>query len=702
MATGLQDVQYLRETIGRVTRALTDSNIEVRQEGLKAHVAYNKDGQPQCVTLPSLPDDAPRDLMIAIQGFLDHEVAHLLFTDMKYVIKELHKKGKSEEKHAYWNILEDCQIEKRMADKFYGSGRNLGDTRIFAISRMIAPTYEKAVAAGAEQYKFAGILIAAAIRALYGYKEFATFMDGKWPLMGKVGTVLQSLEKEIKSINSTTTAVSVAQQIFDAMHDEGEGEEGEGEPSSGSGGGSKSASGKGGGKSSRTGTKHGKPEDKTEKEEGEKSKPKKSEKPKPEESEESDEPEGGDGEGSEEKDKPEEPEEAEKEKGSEESEEGDGGGDGGTGADDFDDDEEDEDDDEPNDGTAGLGGGSHEESAVASFDTKDVKDMDDTMSEAISSDLAAHLAKSPSKYLPYSRDGDYVGRLPYANQWDGKTLSGSKIPRQAESMSPGLQSEVERVFRARSAARWLPAQKKGKLHRAGLHKLISGDDRVFRTKLETTTKSVAVQLVIDASGSMSGGKIEAACVAAYIFATLLQRIGVPCEIVAFSTLDDRIADALGFKRASEVYKAIWEGGPGGFKYGRVEPLALYVLKEFKERFNDSQKKALAFMPELYGILRNNVDGESIEQAATRLVAQKEARKVMIVMSDGAPAAYCGHGLGSHLKKVIKEMERAGLEIYGLGLMDHSVKEFYMNSEVISRIEEIPERILALLKKIVVT
>jgi cobalamin biosynthesis protein CobT len=269
-----------------------------------------------------------------------------------------------------------------------------------------------------------------------------------------------------------------------------------------------------------------------------------------------------------------------------------------------------------------------------------------------------------------------------------------------------VQSEVERIFKARSAARWNPGQRKGKLHRGALHRIPMNDDRVFRTKIEATNKDIAVQLVIDCSGSMSGSKISSAATAAYMLASIFERINVPFEVVGFTTLNAPIAGHVAkadWTKLQKDYQACREEAyrmGKRTKFARFAPIALYTFKEFQKRFDDIAKKTLGFLPNAYGFMLNNIDGESIEMAAMRLRMRREARKVMIVMSDGQPA---GDGDGAmqqrKLKQVVEDIGRSNIEIYGLGLEDRSVLHYYPKAEVIGHSAQIPEKVMALIQRL---
>ncbi len=89
----IKEVQDFRDSVKRVVALLSGKNIPVAERGDDAYVRYNDDGEPILVNIPSIPDNATPALMNAVRGFLDHEVAHILFTDIR-VSNKMREKGR--------------------------------------------------------------------------------------------------------------------------------------------------------------------------------------------------------------------------------------------------------------------------------------------------------------------------------------------------------------------------------------------------------------------------------------------------------------------------------------------------------------------------------------------------------------------------------------------------------------------------------
>lgn len=265
------------------------------------------------------------------------------------------------------------------------------------------------------------------------------------------------------------------------------------------------------------------------------------------------------------------------------------------------------------------------------------------------------------------------------------------IEGKTEHMVGPLQKDLERAISARSLASWENGRRSGKLHSANLARLATHDPRVFRRKHENRSKDVAVSLVIDMSGSMHGGKILLATQAAYALASVLERLRITHEVICFTT-GKAVADE-SLIRAEEAKM--------GRRYTRNEALYMPVLKNYGERFGVDVRSRFGWLPNT-STMRNNVDGESVEIAARRLLSRKENGKVMIVLSDGYPAASGDSGkLNDHLKEVVKESMRAGINVVGIGIQSDSVKSFYPKSVVINDVDELPKTVIQELRHLLI-
>lgn len=169
-----------------------------------------------------------------------------------------------------------------------------------------------------------------------------------------------------------------------------------------------------------------------------------------------------------------------------------------------------------------------------------------------------------------------------------------------------LPAKVRAFLMASRVVKWESGHRSGRLDTNRLTDVLRGKTDIFRRRGETRAVNSAVSLLIDASGSMSGSKYSNACAAGIMLADALQGVGVSVEIAAFTELSN----------SALVHELIV---PFGRRYVR--------------------QTAIDKLAELSPILSNNCDGENILYAYHRLKLQKEPRKVLIVLSDGAPAGW---------------------------------------------------------------
>ena len=670
-------VFVLREAVVKITQMLSGKGINVSQRGVNAYVKVDHMGRPILVNLPYLPDNASDELCGAIQGFLDHEVAHILFTDFAIgrIAEKLGVMGTT-------NILEDARIEKCMAGKFTGSASNLSTTGQFFLDKYTTPKYQEALAAG-NLNEVQSYLMVPLIRSMAGQMTFKEYMKDKMHLVNMVYERIKDLQPRIEAMSSTKDALEIAKMIKERLKDESETPSKEkGKEKS-----DKKAESKDGkqkdGKSDKEGnsdksdkSKEGKPE-KPEKE-GKSDKSDKNAEDKDAEDKNS-----GKSDSDSEKDAE---DKSNKDAGNSGDEEGEGES-GGSGA---------EGDDEISDGGEGTTSeGENAEEGVTQaslifeeIDKEGINGYDETLSKLVSQETID--AASSAEYLVYTKDDDVVEPMPIGSGYNSSMLVS--LIDAVEHMVGPLQKDLERAIAARSLAVWENGKRAGRLAPANLSRLAVGDSRVFRKKTESTTKDVAVELVVDVSGSMGGQKIHIATQAAYALSAVLERIGIKHEVICFTTGGIKDADRL--QASARLLK--------GTRYSRSESIYMPILKSFNDRLTTGTKERFGWLPHS-NILRNNIDGECVEIAARRLLARRETGKIMIVLSDGAPAcAGDNHALQKHLKSVVKRLERTGkMKIVGIGIQSEAVKNFYDKKMVINDIEELPSVIMKELRHLLI-
>lgn len=307
------------------------------------------------------------------------------------------------------------------------------------------------------------------------------------------------------------------------------------------------------------------------------------------------------------------------------------------------------------------------------------KDTDkDAFEDAVSRTLAklAENAQRSASYRVKSVEFDEVkhGKM-------GKIETVHKVESRVNSMTSAIQKSLERAIAADSIAVWTSGHRKGKLYSPALARLFMGDDRIFRKKQVGRSKDVAVSLVVDCSGSMRmGQKIESAVISAYAFCSVLTSMGITCEVIGFTT--SFVDHDYGYSRIGAIY--------------------MPIFKAFTDQWDMSAKRRTVFPCESAQMLKNNVDGESIQIAANRLLARPEPGKIMIVLSDGAPAADgIDADLDAHLKSTLEDLEKY-IKIIGIGVESSSVANYYKNHVVLDSVEDLPKTVIQKVKSLLLS
>jgi cobalamin biosynthesis protein CobT len=271
-----------------------------------------------------------------------------------------------------------------------------------------------------------------------------------------------------------------------------------------------------------------------------------------------------------------------------------------------------------------------------------------------------------------------------------------ELDERTSHMVAPMQKDIERMMAARSQVLKVPGYRSGRLHSGSLHRLRTGDDRVFRRVEEHKSQETAVTLLIDNSGSMSGEKIKMAMSAGYALSATLQRVNIKHEVIGFTTMEPRGVKNYVEQQEEEEARI----GRGFSRYG-----ALYhpLFKDFNERLSPEVKRRFATAP--YTLrMGGNTDGEAVRFAGNRLALRTEPRKVLIVLSDGHPAGMSRFPdeIYSDLHKAVEECEKKKIETIGVGIMDKAVKDFYPKHIVLKDLAELPKQVMKELKGILLT
>lgn len=235
--SNIMKVERVRDSITKVAKLLTRDSVDIRMRGDGAHVAYNPDGSVQYVSLPNVPEDPSPEFLDAIQGFLDHEVAHILFTNhveaMKLIKGAASEGLKADQVMMFSNVFEDIRIERNMKGQFKGSTYNLSKTLDYLIERTILAAVKSASAVEDPAKR-------AMQRILAGFVMYARSLDGDTTCEAfiadqgltadyiPVGLLMPTLKSRINALETTEDAVRLAIDFVKAMKEASEPGEGEG------------------------------------------------------------------------------------------------------------------------------------------------------------------------------------------------------------------------------------------------------------------------------------------------------------------------------------------------------------------------------------------------------------------------------------------------------------------------------------------
>ncbi|GFR98757.1 cobalamin biosynthesis protein CobT, partial [Elysia marginata] len=224
----------------------------------------------------------------------------------------------------------------------------------------------------------------------------------------------------------------------------------------------------------------------------------------------------------------------------------------------------------------------------------------------------------------------------------------------------------------------------------------NGEEDVFTVRREDTDIATAVSVLVDLSTSMvKENKGHLAMLATIALAEALEKTDVSYEILGFCTnRDDDCNHEM--KVAVRQYQREHPDEfsfSGKLNYSRYEPINMVEFKGYHDNLNKCRASMAAIDQLPYKCYVGNCDGESLLLAYDRLRVRQEPRKVLMVLSDGAPhiracKVEAPPHLGEHLKQVVSEIEADGVETLGIGIVDSSVQEYYPNHVVVNNVDSL--------------
>jgi cobaltochelatase CobT len=247
-----------------------------------------------------------------------------------------------------------------------------------------------------------------------------------------------------------------------------------------------------------------------------------------------------------------------------------------------------------------------------------------------------------------------------------------------------LAHRLQRFLMAQQNRSWEFNKEEGMLDPSRLHKIITNPLTALSYKVEKDTdfRDTSVSILVDSSGSMRGRSMTVAAICADIISTTLERCNVKTEVLGFTTKQ--------WKGGESRKKWMEDGKPEN--PGRLNDIRHIIFKSAETPWRRGQKNFGLMLRE--GLLKENVDGEALIWAHDRLARRQEQRKILMVISDGAPvddstlSTNKNNFLDLHLRQVIHSIEsQSSVSLIAIGI-GHDVTRYYKNAVTIHRAEEL--------------
>lgn len=320
-------------------------------------------------------------------------------------------------------------------------------------------------------------------------------------------------------------------------------------------------------------------------------------------------------------------------------------------------------------------------------------DMPERSSETPGSEWRATagdaLRRAPNDYHVYTQEFDEVIRP--LDLCDVEELT--RLRQTLDSHIGDLQRQIgrfanrlQRVLMAQQRRSWEFDLEEGQLDTARLTRVLTDPmmPLTFKQESETPFRDTVVTLLLDNSGSMHGRSIRVAAVCADILSATLERCGVRIEILGFTTC--------AWKGGRSREKWVADGYPPN--PGRLNDLRHIIYKGADTPWRQSRRNLGLMMRK--GLLKENIDGEALQWAHGRLLQRPEQRRILMMISDGAPiddstlSTNPGRFLEKHLRHVIAQIERQDeVELVAIGI-GHDVRQYYSRATTIHDVAQLAD------------
>ena len=252
-----------------------------------------------------------------------------------------------------------------------------------------------------------------------------------------------------------------------------------------------------------------------------------------------------------------------------------------------------------------------------------------------------------------------------------------------------LAKKLEKLLYSLDFSTWKFDQDEGFFDSSRFSQFIanSKNSNIFKLENENIEKNTVVSLLLDNSGSMRGKPIVTSAMTAEIITKTLEKCRVNVEILGFTTKEWKGGKS----------KKLWEKNNKDSNPGRLNDLLHIVYKDADTPWNQTKLNLGLVLKD--GLLKENIDGEALIWASSRLKKRNEKKKILIVISDGAPvddatlSSNNSNILDNHLKEVVSEIERKkAIDIIAIGI-GHDVSKYYSKAFTIDDVEKLGEIII---------
>jgi len=618
-----------------------NSDVKVVFEGAGAFTDGNT------IVLPTIDSEVELDdwTVKVARGYVDHEAAHVKWTDQEQWGKAIRRFKRSKEhvvlKKGCLNALEDMRIEKKLIDMYSGSKENLDAVSTEVINElMLSMDKRTETVTDLSAVEIGGLAATWYGRVKNGYGhvagEYFELLDQE------LQDVVKGAVDRLDSASDTSGVVKIAEDFVaelvrmsehkDDDDDEGDddskgdqGDDDQGDDDQGESDGDDQADG-----------------DESDGDQGD-----------------GDQGDGDQGDG----------DEVDGDDGMEGSD-SDGGGDSKQSSDDADGEDKNKSGDDQstiNRDSVGSGDG-------------DPYDPDKLKQEAV------ERALNPNAHA--RRRGDTFRR--FSDRYD-KELSGDdlhdtpdaydKMLNETVGQTNVLRRTLERKLAAKMKRSWVGGQTKGRLDSRRLVGAVTGSEHIYKTREETDDLDTALMIIVDHSGSM-GNRIRTASSATVALAVALENTPIVYAIQGFTTqhLPDKVHNKLTSVTEYESYM----------------PVVTLRYKEFSDRLSRVKGKLGGMKYNFCHSMCLNVDGVSVEKAGRELLKRPEKRKVLMVLSDGEPNdgySQVRGGLERHLKNVINSLAAQGVEVFGIGIESDAVSSYYPDYAVLNDVADLEKEVI---------